>query len=368
MHVVILAGGGGTRLWPLSSPARPKPFLPLLGDETLFQGTVRRLLEGTELPGLSAADITTVTDRRYTHLVRAQVPGTRVLEEPVGRNTAAAIALAAEVIDRPDDEVMVVLPADHLIEPARASAFRRLLGVAADELARTAFGIDAPLVTIGVAVDRPATEYGYLRPVRESGARLGDVETYPLRSFVEKPSPDVAEGLQREPGIAWNAGMFLWQRRAIRGALDAYAPALVREIRTGLRSGDLPAAYERIGRDVEVRRLSIDYLVMEPAAADRRVVMATMDVGWSDLGSWDALLGALGVAGTGRVVPAGEAVTVHADDLVVRRRGGRLRLDRGPTRGILDADGPSALLMGARPFEATVGALLERVDREEAQS
>src|SRR4029453_11469508 len=125
MYAVILAGGGGTRLWPLSRPDRPKPFLPLLGDETLIQRTAARI---ASLVG--EGDLFCVTDRRYGQLVRDQVPGARLIVEPHGRNTAAAIALATAAIDRPEDEVMLVLPADQWIE--REDAFRDVVSAAGD--------------------------------------------------------------------------------------------------------------------------------------------------------------------------------------------------------------------------------------------
>ena len=135
MYAVILAGGGGTRLHPLSRPEHPKPFLPLVTSETLVQGTVARLAGVTD-------DVTVVTDRRYERLVRTQLPGVPMLLEPLGRNTAAAIALAALAIDRPDDEVMLVLPADQTVE--NAAVFERVLRDAAAGLATGAFGIDDP--------------------------------------------------------------------------------------------------------------------------------------------------------------------------------------------------------------------------------
>src|SRR5215212_2345561 len=143
MYIVIMAGGGGTRLHPLSSPQRPKPFLPLLGEETLLQQTVRRVA-----PLVGEDDLYCVTDQRYAALVREQAPRVRVVEEPLGRNTAAAIALATVAIERPDDDVMVVLPADHWIE--REDVFRAVLRTAADDLATGALGVDEPLVTLGI--------------------------------------------------------------------------------------------------------------------------------------------------------------------------------------------------------------------------
>jgi mannose-1-phosphate guanylyltransferase/mannose-1-phosphate guanylyltransferase/mannose-6-phosphate isomerase len=138
MYAVILAGGGGTRLHPLSRAERPKPFLPLLGERTLLQGTVERLA------GLTA-DITVVTDKRYERLVREQAPGVAVVVEPLGRNTAAAIALAALTIERHEDEVMLVVPADQTVR--RADLFREVLRTSANHLATGSFGVTDPLVT-----------------------------------------------------------------------------------------------------------------------------------------------------------------------------------------------------------------------------
>ena len=276
MYAVILAGGGGTRLHPLSRPEQPKPFLPLVTDETLLQGTVARLAGLTD-------HVTVVTDRRYERLVRAQVPSVRMLLEPLGRNTAAAIALAALAIDRPDDEVMLVVPADQTVH--QAGVFEAVLRDAADWLATGAFGVDDPLVTLGIQADRPATEFGYLIPDLERGASIHGLRAYPLQRFEEKPKPAQAEELIRQPGVAWNAGIFLWRRRAILAALRRYT-GLVQSLGPMISSPQmLDQAYESIQRAV-----SIDYAVMESAARNGSVVMASMDVGWSDLGSWSSLL------------------------------------------------------------------------------
>lgn len=358
MYLVILAGGGGTRLWPLSTPDRPKPFIPLLSERTLFRQTIDRLLAGRELE-IAPGDITVVADRRHAGLVRAQAPGIALVEEPMGRNTAAAIALATVAVDRPDDDVMVVLPADHTIEDE--AVFRAVLRDADGELARGAFGIESPLVTLGIEVSRPATEYGYLIPDLERGTSRA-LTAHPLRRFEEKPSAERAAELRSMPGVAWNAGMFLWRRRAIRQALADFAPDILDAVASAHRTGTVAEAYPSI------RSTSIDYAVMEKAAAGGRVVMGALDVGWNDVGGWTALLAALGSRATGRVVQAGEPAEVTADDLVVRRRDGRLAVEPGPRRGILDASGPSALLTGARADRQIVDALVARVDQQEAGS
>ena len=353
MYVVIMAGGGGTRLWPLSRPETPKPFLPLLGVESLLQRTVARVTGSAEL-GVSASDITIVTDRRYVGLVRAQCPGIRMILEPAGRNTAAAIALAAILIDRPDDEVMAVLPADHTI--ADEPLFRGVLA-GATNLAGSAFGVESPLVTLGIQVDRPATEYGYLIPDLEAGVDLHGLPAYPLGGFEEKPTRERAMELLEQPGVAWNAGIFVWRRRAILEALARYT-GLVTLLKPVVHSeSGLVAAYDQL------HSISIDHAVMESAARDRRVVMAGLGAGWSDLGSWTALLGAIGSPGSGTVIPANQPVDAAQDDLIVERVDGRLTVVPGP-RSIL-ASTPTALLRGAAPGRGAVEALVDRVRRWE---
>ncbi|HEX7345693.1 MAG TPA: sugar phosphate nucleotidyltransferase [Candidatus Limnocylindrales bacterium] len=347
MYAVIMAGGGGTRLHPLSRPERPKPFLPLLpSGETLLQATARRLPTG---------DVTVVTERRYERLVRDQLPDVNVLLEPMGRNTAAAIALATVAIDRPDAEVMLVVPADAYISPETEDRYRSVLG-AAESLARDAFDIDEPLVTFGVEASRPATQYGYLLPKVETGRVVNGLQAYQLDRFEEKPSVERAEMLlKHERGVAWNAGIFLWRRSAITAALGRFT-GLLQTLRPMVGAPMLlESAYEAIQQPK-----SIDHAVMEGAAKTGRVVMGAMDVGWSDLGSWTALLAALGARGEGAVVQPGESAEVDRDDLVVRRVEGRLGVIAPPERGSITAAQPIALLRGSAPDIDVVESLIER--------
>ncbi len=293
MLAVILAGGGGTRLWPLSRPECPKPFLPLLGSRTLLQRTWGRIVPAL----VDATDVAVVTERRYADLVRAQLPdlrGEMLLAEPVARNTAAAVALAATALGRPDDEVMLVLPADHLVsdEPAFRALLRRAAALAADG--------DGRLVTLGIAPVGPETGYGYI----VAGAPVpGHEGAVAVARFTEKPSAADARILLEGPApVAWNAGIFLWRLDALRTAFRAGSPDILADVELGATAGPdgLAAAYGR------VRATSIDYAILEPAARDGMVSMLRAEVGWSDLGSWSSLREALaeravapGAGGTG---------------------------------------------------------------------
>ena len=355
MYAVILAGGGGTRLWPLSSPQRPKPFLPLLGERTLLQLTADRV---RDLAGPASTYV--VTDRRYESLVREQVPDATVLSEPLGRNTTAAIALATVAIDRRHDEVMLVLPADQTVRDG--DRFRAVLRDAEGELALGSLVVD-PLVTLGIQTARPAIEYGYLIPNLGRKQHL-KLTAYVLEAFEEKPPRERAEVLVRTAGVAWNAGIFMWQRRAIHGALEAFASGVLDLVELGFSAGTLDEAY------ANVESISIDYAVMEPAAAAGQVVMGAMDVGWNDLGSWTALLGELGLPGIeASIDPTGKAFEAAPDDLLIwRAASGRLIATPGSDATMVATAGPVAVLRDARRLQSRIEPLLDRCSTLEANS
>ncbi|OBS09969.1 mannose-1-phosphate guanylyltransferase/mannose-6-phosphate isomerase [Acidihalobacter prosperus] len=273
---VILSGGSGTRLWPLSRHAYPKQFIPLVGELSLFQTTLRRL---AGLPGVAAPCVVGNDEQRFmvAEQLRALGVDGRILLEPIGRNTAPAIAAAALDIAVADPQaLMLVLPADHLINDVQA--FHAAVAAA------TAAARDGALVTFGVVPTRAETGYGYI----EAGDVLGEGPARRVARFVEKPALDVAEAYVAGGRHWWNSGMFLFTAERYLQVLETHAPAILEAARR---------AHALAREDLDFLRLdaeafaaspsdSIDYAVMEPT--DDAVVVP-LDAGWSDVGSWQAL-------------------------------------------------------------------------------
>ena len=293
---VVLSGGSGTRLWPLSRELYPKQLLPLVGERTMLQETVARL-DG--VAGVAAPIV--VCNESHRFMVAEQLrgsPAQAIVLEPVGRNTAPAVAAAALVAlgharvcdaksPAPDDDpVLLVLPADHVIRDVPAFQDVVAIGRRAAEQGR--------LVTFGVVPDRPETGYGYIRRER------GDGPAYEVAEFVEKPDYQTAVRYVQSGEYYWNSGMFMFRARTWLEELGRYAPAML---------AACEAAVAAATRDLDFTRLpaaefgacpadSIDYAVMEKTTA---AVVVPLDAGWSDVGSWSALQDALPTDADGNV-------------------------------------------------------------------
>lgn len=274
IHPVILCGGSGTRLWPLSRKSMPKPFLPLVNDETLFQQAVRRVAED---PRFAPAMV--VAGDAHKEIIEQQLgasPGARLIIEPKGRNTAPAIALAATLLS--PDSVMLVCPSDHHI--AYPEVFREA-AIAAANLAR-----DDRLVSFGIEPDRPETGYGYI----ERGEALDG--GYGVTRFVEKPDLRLAKEYVSSGRFSWNGGIFAFRAGYMLEELETHRPQMAQLVREAVAKGREegarfypdPEAFGRIIGD------SIDYAVMENA---KRAAMVPANMGWSDIGNWAALAAAL---------------------------------------------------------------------------
>ena len=309
-YVVILAGGRGTRFWPRSRTRTPKQLLNIVGRQTMLEQTFDRLV-----PLIPPSHVWVVTNTEQAASVRRQlprVPASQILAEPVGRNTAAAIGLAAAHILRqrvrnqpktgalthspetPDavldavkddlrnDALMVVVPADHFV--ARPARYRKIVRAALQVAAQP----DA-LVVLGVSPTRPETGYGYIE-FEGRAARVAGQPVYPVKRFTEKPSLEKARQYLVSKRYFWNAGMFFWRVSTYLKSLAIHLPkthaSLLRLAET-IGTHRYAAALRRTYPQLE--NISVDYAVLEPASRDKKAFVLPAEVGWSDIGSWESV-------------------------------------------------------------------------------
>ena len=277
---VILSGGAGTRLWPLSRELHPKQLLALIGKQTMLQETASRL---NGVAGVGAPIV--VCNEAHRFMVAEQmrqlgIKPAAVVLEPAGRNTAPAIALAAQaaLAAHGEDAILLVLPADHVIR--RVTAFQDAVAAALPAAQQ------GKLVTFGVVPNKPETGYGYIR----RGA--GNGPAYPIAQFVEKPTLAKACDFVASGEFYWNSGMFLFRAQRFLDELDKHAPDIGSVCREAFAAAKTDLDFTRVDAKVfeTCRSDSIDYAVMEKTS---RAVMVSLDAGWSDVGSWSALHEAL---------------------------------------------------------------------------
>lgn len=350
IHPVILSGGSGTRLWPRSRSNTPKQFLSLVGDETLFQSTALRVKAMRDV-----APVVTVCAEDHRFMVGEQLqaigmPSGGILLEPVARNTAPAIALAAlHVVQQDAKGVMLVLPADHLIR--NEAAFRDAVAAG---LAQAEAGA---LVTFGIQPDAPVTGYGYIRIGHAQDARV-----HAIGAFVEKPDADRARAYLDSGEYLWNSGMFLFRADAYLRALEKHAPLILAAAR---------AAYGAAARDLDFIRVdadafaaspsdSIDYAVMEHAT---NAAVVPVDCGWSDVGAWSSLWEVADRDADGNV-QLGDTIAIDTGDSYLQAADDRLVAALG-VRDLIVVDTADAVLVAHRDRVQDVKALVDRLKAED---
>lgn len=279
IYPVILCGGSGTRLWPMSRGGYPKQYLRLTGDDTLVQQTALRL---RGISDIRAPIVVTNNEQRFLvaeQLRQVGVNPSAIVLEPVGRNTAPAIAVAALLAMHESPEaLLLVLPSDHAI---RHEATFAKVAEAAAQIAK-----DNYLVTFGIDPTEPHSGYGYIR----SGAPIAkDVKAYAVDSFVEKPDREVAERFLKEGGYYWNSGMFMLKASTYIEELQRHEPEIARLADQSLRGAARDDDFLRLDADAFAAcpSVSVDYAVME--RTERAAVITAVDLGWNDIGSWTAL-------------------------------------------------------------------------------
>ena len=349
MFAIVMAGGAGTRLWPLSRRKMPKQLLALTGEGSLLQQAVARL-GGL----LKSDDIYVITSQAHVRATREQLPqlpADNVLGEPLARSTAVAAALGTILARRESDEVSFVLPADHFV----ADEARFVDGLR--EAARAAER--GYLVTLGVVPTHPATGYGYIK----AGERLHAAgSTALVRRFVEKPAAATAATYLDEGGYYWNAGVFVWRVYAFRQAIERFQPVLADALdriaalhRTPAWMGDVRDILE------QVPAITIDVGIAEPAAAEGRMAVVPIDAGWSDIGSWSSLLEALTQARGKDLVASGQHLDRGSHNVLVHG-GDRLVVTVG-LRDVIIVDTPDALLVCSRERAEEIKPVLDEIAR-----
>jgi len=305
-YAVIMAGGGGTRLWPVSRKEMPKQLLPLLGKETLFQSTVARL--GTLFP---PERILVVTVAEQAQVMQDQVPAIPIenyLIEPAPRGTASVVALAAAVLKRRDPQaVMAIQTADHHIR--NRDLFNYLIKTAVDVAEKNY------LVTLGITPTFPSTGYGY---IQQGEPLSGDYKypVYTVKRFKEKPDEVTAQQLLGSGDHSWNSGMFVWRVDTILGEIEKQMPDLfhvVDEIASAWNTSDRDEVL--LSRWQELKSQTIDYGIMEKA--ERVAVLPAGGLGWSDVGSWDSLFEVLMPDMNGNVDTSGQHLAFDTHNTLV---------------------------------------------------
>ncbi len=337
---VILCGGSGMRLWPLSRKSFPKQFVPLLGHKSLLQLTLERV-------SLLSEEVICVASEEYRFLVTeamraSKVQGT-VMLEPVARNTAAAMAIAA-LASKPED-MLLFCPSDHHIPDAEAFALSIKQGVAAAK--------DSVIVTFGVSPTFPSTAYGYIRV----GAYRPD-RTFNVEEFIEKPDHNRAETLLLSGNALWNAGIFLCSSQTLLSALERHAPDILEACQQAMNSATKDGSFVRpeLQAFEACRSESIDFAVMEHCAVLAALPFASP---WSDVGSWSAVAGLTPADGKGNRIH-GQGFALHSSNTFIHAPK-RLVAALG-TRDLIIVDTPDALLVAASSHVEQVKQVVERLD------
>lgn len=349
LQVVIMAGGKGERLWPVSSSQTPKQLIPFEGEKSLLRSAFERSLTLT-----SAENIHVVTSTALAGKVQGELPEmppANVLAEPVGRNTAPCIAYAAAVIAKKDPRaVMAVFPSDHLIREPEKLKEAILFGAWALQ------SHPELLITLGIIPDRPETGYGYIAPEVVLLSQ-GALTLKRVKAFHEKPARIVAEQYLKS-GYLWNAGMFLWRVDTILDMFSRHMGDLNEELVKLRAVLDVDAGC--IDRFYEASpSISIDYGIMEKAD---RVAVIPVDFGWSDVGSWDAM-GNLFETDDGGNTVRGSAELINAGNNVIWSMDKRIVLIG--VNDLVVVEGPDSILVCPRALSQEVSVVARKLDKKE---
>ena len=342
---VILAGGSGSRLWPLSRQQLPKQFLSLHGVESMLDDTINRLS-----PLIGEDDVWVVTGEAHaTGEAFSELDGLNLILEPCGCNTAPAIAVSAALLQdlTGEDPVLVVLPADHIV--LKKDAFQSCLAQAVDQAEA------GQIVTFGIVPTGPETGFGYIQ------AEAGDGDVHPVKRFIEKPDVEKAQKMLDAGNHYWNSGMFVWKASVILEEVREYLPdvwSVLEMMRAKWNNGE---HWQNIVRDhfCEMPSISIDYGVMEKS---KRVSLIAADIGWSDVGSWDAVLEMAVKDENGNGI-SGNVMAIDCKNSLLRSES-RLVAAVG-LDGIIAVETPDAILLARAGDSQRVRDIVDQLKRDQ---
>ncbi|WP_297341228.1 mannose-1-phosphate guanylyltransferase/mannose-6-phosphate isomerase, partial [Pseudophaeobacter sp.] len=348
---ILLCGGSGTRLWPLSRKSYPKQFVPLVGETTLFQASAQRL-SGAEF---AAPMVLTNSDFRFIvteQLASVGIDPGAILIEPAGRNTAPAVLAAALYLAQSDPEaLMLVAPSDHVVPDD--AAFRAAVAAGADAAKQ------GQIVTFGIKPTHAETGYGYLELTGDPGDF--SPRAIGLKRFVEKPDAATAEAMLASGNFLWNAGIFLFSVKTILAAFAAHAADLVAPVEAAIAAGENDLGFFRLDPEAwaALDDISIDYAVMEKAD---NLTVVPFAAGWSDLGGWDAVWRESQADANG-VVASGNATAIDCRDSLLRSEDDSLAVVGIGLQDVIAVAMPDAVLVAdasrAQDVKLAVAALKE---------
>ena len=350
MYAVIMAGGKGNRFWPRSREKKPKHLLNITGERTLIQQTVDRIR-----PLVGWKNIIVVTGKKHAREVAGQLPKLpfkNIIVEPLGRNTAACIGLAAlHILKKSGDDIMAVLPADHAI--VNAEEYRNILSVAVQAAAKP-----EALITIGIRPESPHTGYGYIEQ-GEVRAQITGKDIFNVRSIREKPDAAQARIFVQSGNFYWNSGMFIWKTSSILRQIERFLPNLhaglmkiQKDLKTTREARTVATVYKSLPS------VSIDYGVMEKAD---NVYVIPADFGWSDAGSWDTVYELAQKDSQGNAVSAGgEAIFEGAQNCLVYSPGKIVAVVGA--QDLLVVDTKDALLICKKGSSQDVKKVVEKLE------
>ena len=353
INPVLLCGGAGTRLWPLSRKSYPKQFVKLIGDESLFQSSAKRLAGA----GFNAPSVVTAADFRFVvieQLAALEIVPADILIEPSAKNTAAAICAGAMALNaRAPGALMLVAPSDHVIPDAEQ--FRATVKAAIPA------AISGQLVTFGIRPDRPETGYGWLELSTKPSSEFAPVPQS-LRGFVEKPDTTTAETLLSDGMHLWNAGIFLFSTTAILDAFTQHAPDVLAATRAAFDGAEKDLSFTRLAPDpwLDCPEISIDYAVMERA---KNLTVVPYGGAWSDLGDWHAVWREGNGDGQG-VVTSGPAASIDCKNTLLQATSGAQHLVGIGLEDIIAVAMPDAVLIAHKDRAQDVKIAVAKLKEE----